>query len=430
MKRILFVVIALFLSRMGQAQVVVDSVYTYKKLNRSLDFAQLTFGGDVLCLTGGQMTQQGITQTFGAGAMPRLTIGGLHFWGHADFYVSFPLGIQIQPKPGFAEKFRNQESVETGMKIYPMAMRPGRISPYVGISFQPFRFGYQLSGENSPKGYAHYERFISPVMAGITYTSKKYLFTAGLRYNWHRKFDYYQRAAEQAQVRINPFNFSIGILRYLDSDKGNGTPKGVNQHNIMLYLLKKENKLSAWYWGIGPSAALQLSKSTFIQQQYPYLGNDMLNSFLMPDLTFGRYFSGPDLNVGLTARSMWFKTGAFDTRLNMHRSTVALEAYKFLFDYHGFVPFVGPMLSMEYLSLKTNGSLTKSAVKPAIGLVFGWDIRVTRTGTNLLRTNLRYTPGLHLDVEGEQLMFNHLEFNFIQYVHFIGRAKVYKRHAK
>ncbi|MEY4905947.1 MAG: hypothetical protein RLZZ292_3762, partial [Bacteroidota bacterium] len=135
-------------------------------------------------------------------------------------------------------------------------------------------------------------------------------------------------------------------------------------------------------------------------------------------------FSKLDLNIGIAARTMRFKTAAFDTNIKLNRNVVSLEAYKFLFDYHGFVPYVGPMLSLENLNINDNG-ITKSETKPALGIVFGWDIRVTKTGTSLLRTNLRYTPNLNLNVEGEKVMFDHLEFNFIQFVHFMGRGKVY-----
>ena len=85
------------------------------------------------------------------------------------------------------------------------------------------------------------------------------------------------------------------------------------------------------------------------------------------------------------------------------------------------------MLSVENLNVNDNGVKT-STTKPALGIVFGWDIRVTKTGTNLLRTNLRYTPKLNLNVADEKVMFDHLEFNFIQMVHFFGRGKVYAAH--
>jgi hypothetical protein len=108
-----------------------------------------------------------------------------------------------------------------------------------------------------------------------------------------------------------------------------------------------------------------------------------------------------------------------------------LEAYKNLFNWLGFVPFAGVTVSLEHLRAEVNNRLYRES-KPALGFIFGWDIRVTKTGTNLLRTNLRWIPDLHLDIEGERLMFNHnhLEFNFIQYVHFIGRGKVYEQYAR
>ncbi len=422
---IIFVLILSFTTLFGQEQV--DSIYTYKKLNKSLSFAQLTIGGDVSGVAGGTIKQNDKTQSFGLTAQPRFTIGGMHFWGHADFYVSFPLGVHLQGKNDFSNKFKNIEGVETGLKIYPLALRPNRISPYVGISFQRQLFGYQVIGKNYKEGFAKQETFVTPVQLGLTYTTKKYLFTAGLRYNWKTKFDYYESPTQKSEVNMSPLNFSIGILRYFDTDKNMGTPKSVEQQNIKYHLLKKANKLSAWYCGIGPSTALQMSKSPFFEKKYPFLHQDMTNSFILPDVTFGRYFSKIDLNIGLAARTMFFKMGAFDTNIKMNRNVISLESYKFLFDYHGFVPFVGPMLSVENLNVNDNGVKT-STTKPALGIVFGWDIRVTKTGTNLLRTNLRYTPKLNLNVADEKVMFDHLEFNFIQMVHFFGRGKVYAAH--
>lgn len=419
-----------FLTPIWAQKSIVDSVYTYEKLNRSLSFAQLTFGGDLLCLSGGSVSRTTGTQAFQAGVIPRLTLGGLHFWGHADFYVTFPVGLRWQVRPAFADKILQEESVETGLKIYPFALRPGRIRPYVGISFQPFHFGYQLKGLVAEKGYVRYERFINPIQAGLTYASPKYLFTAGLRYNTKRSFSYYEGPNTESAVRLRGLNFSLGLVRYIDTDKGTGSPKSVDQQNIMLHLLKKSNKLSAWYWGIGPSTALQMSKSPYIQANYPYLENDLLNAPFVPDVTLGRYFSEIDANLGISSRMMWFSTAAFDTRLRMRRISASFEAYKFLFNYHGFVPFIGPMLSMEHLRLKTNGTRTAQGFQPAWGLVFGWDIRVTRTGTSLLRTNLRYFPNLHMTVADKKVMFNHLEFNFIQYVHFIGRKKFYQQYTR
>ncbi|MEZ4905645.1 MAG: hypothetical protein R2822_29725 [Spirosomataceae bacterium] len=106
-----------------------------------------------------------------------------------------------------------------------------------------------------------------------------------------------------------------------------------------------------------------------------------------------------------------------------------LETYKFLGDYHGFVPYIGPTLSYENLTFKdTDGSNIQpfQAQKVALGVIFGWDIRISRAETWLLRTNLRYTPNLHLEAEGKKVMFDQMEFNFIQFVWFAGRRKALK----
>ena len=103
-----------------------------------------------------------------------------------------------------------------------------------------------------------------------------------------------------------------------------------------------------------------------------------------------------------------------------------LETYKFLGDYHGFVPYVGPTLAYEDLTFTdTDGNVSRTvqAKKVAIGIIFGWDIRLSRAESWLLRTNLRYTPNLHLMAEGKKVQFDQLEFNFIQFVWFPGRRK-------
>jgi len=110
------------------------------------------------------------------------------------------------------------------------------------------------------------------------------------------------------------------------------------------------------------------------------------------------------------------------------RNSIGIEVTKMLGDYHGFVPFVGPIVSFENLNFKE--SFAGESVhdieenKAAVGLTFGWDIRPNRIQTWLLRTNLRWYPSLNIEVAPEQLIsFNNLEFNFIQLVYYPGRGK-------
>ncbi|MEQ8927346.1 MAG: hypothetical protein RLO81_16115, partial [Fulvivirga sp.] len=149
---------------------------------------------------------------------------------------------------------------------------------------------------------------------------------------------------------------------------------------------------------------------------------DDYSAAILPDFSFGRFFSKPDLNINLSYRTYGDKYEGFNSEIKIRRHSIGIESVKFLFNYHGFVPFVGPILSYENLKTTVNNIEYKDD-KLALGITFGWDIRVTKTGSSLLRTNLRYYPNLHMNIEGEKMMFDHIEFNFIQWVQFIGRKK-------
>ena len=59
------------------------------------------------------------------------------------------------------------------------------------------------------------------------------------------------------------------------------------------------------------------------------------------------------------------------------------------------------------------------------GVTFGWDIRPNRLQKWILRTNLRWFPKLKLEVsEGQEISFDNLEFNFIQFILFPNRLKL------
>ena len=53
-----------------------------------------------------------------------------------------------------------------------------------------------------------------------------------------------------------------------------------------------------------------------------------------------------------------------------------------MFDYHGFVPFLGPVISYDRLSFNENFETVNiwdiEENKLSVGLTFGWDIRPNR----------------------------------------------------
>ncbi|MBC8155446.1 MAG: hypothetical protein H7Z72_21365 [Bacteroidetes bacterium] len=411
----------------------IDTVYSATYLRKSTSFAWLHYGGDLLRLPGGQTSFAAGTASFTGKVVPRLTVGGMHFWGHADFYVTFPLSFVSRSKPSavFADG-TYQEGVETGIRLYPWALAPNRLTPYVGVCFKRQAYGQQEKGAPYGEGYPELDRFIKPLQAGITYSTDRFHLTAGVYYQANRNARYYYSPNASGPLTFRPLTINAGVVRYIDTDRSMAQPNGVQQQNLKEYILRRHKKQSSWYAGIGPSVALQLRKSSFFRVNYPYLYDDMIGG-VMPDLTFGYYAAKPDLTVGLSYRTMGTHLTAYGTDIRLRRHSVMLEGYKFLFNYLGFVPYIGPTFSMEYLSATVVGKGERrqyTQTQPAIGLIAGWDIRVTRTGSSLFRTNLRYIPGLQLKIGQESIRFDHLEFNFIQYVRFLGRNRLYRQYQR
>ena len=414
---------------LGRAHAQNDTVYTQKYLTRSTKFAWTTIGGDVLMLQGGTATalQNGQTRvsSFGNAFSPRVTIGGIHFWGHADFYVSIPV-FTFQPGVSGFRDFLYQHGTETGLRVYPLRVAEGKVRPFVGISMRPIIYRHQSENIQYTNDAPRFEKIVVPFQAGVTYTTSQYLFSLSMYYTDFNSFDYHLTPGLTGVNEINPLSLNLSMLYHFDSDRKSRDPEGVRKINRQYELLRKEKKLSNWYWGVGLSSAFQMSKSEFIENNHAYLSNDLFGG-LMPDITFGRFFNRPDMNVGVSYRSLRSTLKGFDTEINLQRRSYMIETYKNLFNWHGFLPFAGITASIEDLTANVNGMRHRD-MRPSAGLIFGWDIRVTKTGSSTLRTNFRWNPNLHLKVDNERMMFDHLEFNFIQYVHYIGRNKLYKKH--
>lgn len=404
-----------------------DTIYTERYIDRSTRFAWMTLGAELNHNTGGSsqfmQANMKLPVDLGGTYTPRLTIGGIHFWGHADFYVTFPLSsLTYQEVPTALSELRVRQGVETGARVYPFKLKVGAPRPFVGISFRRFQFAQASADANYILGVPNYGTFIYPLQFGFTHSTEKWLYSASSYYTFQNSFAYALSPNETAAVELNAFSFSVSVMRYFDLDRGMRSKRAVAQVNEDHRRLEEAGKLSAWFFGIGPSSALQVSKSPYLRVNFPHFYEDHAAS-IMPDLSFGRFFHKPDMNVNLTYRTYGNRYQGFDDQITIRRHSIGVESVKFLFNYLGFVPFVGPVVSYENLHTRVNGTSFRED-KVAMGLTFGWDIRVTKTGTGLLRTNLRYFPQLHQNIQGERMLFDHLEFNFIQWVQFIGRKKV------
>jgi len=351
---------------------------------------------------------------------PRLVWGATHFWGHADIFVAFPIGGNTQTPKSPLTYTQFTESIETGFKIYPFAIRPNTIRPYIGASWLPVSYRQQFKNDKE-LGFAWSKNLI-PITLGLSYASKRFMLDAGIQYLPKTQFQYPLSRTVYGNLELPNLNVNVG-LKYL-MEASSRPLSSIEKHNQKLARRKKYN---AFYVGIGPSGTFGTQTlSQFNTENYPFL-NERTRFTGFWDITLGYYLHRPDLNIGFSSRNMAESVDAYGIEQNLRRKSLALEVYKFLGDYHGFVPFLGLTLSNENLTFEnkdrreSNTWKIYSEQKAAVGIIFGWDIRPTRSDWWILRTNLRYTP-VSMKAEGKKVSFDYLEFNVIQFTMFPERV--------
>ena len=365
-------------------------------------FAQLNLGVEV-----GHFASEGKANL---GAAPiRAIIGGTHFWGHADFFVAFTVAQ--------ATKSDFSSGVETGGKYYPWRIEDGKLRPFIGASWLTTRY---RDGNGATLIQNRW-----PLTAGLAYNSGNLLveFTTG--YLFDGPFDYYTSRETFHRVQTPRVWGSIGVKYMMETTLSAENDWKSGRTKILTDTLAKLGRLDGWTIAVGPSAGIYLGKSSHNTMENAYLGQHRFtNTFL--DLGVGYYIHKPDVHVNLAWRQNKSVQDAYGTEQTMRRKSLALEAYKFLGDYHGFVPFVGPSVGYEWLEVeeKDGGDLIVEAASNSLkpGITFGWDIRPNSLQAWYLRTNLRWVPNLNVAMSGGGKMdFTQLEFNYIQLVIFPGR---------
>lgn len=414
MNRFIIFILILFLGQtvFAQAYVEKQTRHRFAQMNFGLDF-QSSFGGSSEYING-----QGNIQTLDLNSSftPRLLIGGTHFWGHADFYIAIPVYNQIIKKDN--QEIIALRGVETVFKYYPLRIENNKVRPYIGTSLAPFYYEQINNYFEFPSG-PELNHTSLPLLGGITYNSKNHLIELGLAWNYANSQDYYISRTQIESIQT-PALYATLSYRYMlettlsaEKDWESGRTAEVTD------ILAKRGRLNSFYLGAGISSAFWLKSSSYNTEIRPYISKS--STSIMPDFTLGYYFHKPDLNIAIGYRGYGASTNTYGAVQQLNRKSFLIEATKILFDYHGFVPFIGPTLSYENLSFKESfegaKTINSQDEKLGYGLTFGWDIRPNRIQTFVLRTNLRWYPNLYLDVEeNSKISFDNIEFNFIQLV--------------
>lgn len=424
MKRAILISYLLVSSLFAQAQSYVDGGNTRHR------FAQLTLGADFAFLPeSGQSLNPSSSSSLATvrnpqNIIPRLSIGGTHFWGHAYFFVNFPLQrLLSNAVEGGSISF--SPSVETGIRAYPWRIERNKIRPFLGTAYTTF--GWRQRSANGVGVFESQGAF--PLQLGLTYQRKSLLFDLGYSRYLNGDFAYAIDRNTFTDVTSPRQYFWLGVSWQLDTTVGverdyeNGTTSRIVNE------LEADRALSGFSLAIGPSAAFIIGDAPRNELLYPALTTHK-GVGVFPELGLGYYHYPWDAHANITYRRNSSTRSAYGWQQEVSRRSIGLEVFKFLGDYHGFVPFIGPVVSAERLELteSDNGQLLtdQSLETVALGITFGWDIRPDDLQPWILRTNLRYTPLPQIGGEGG-VSFNQLEFNFIQFVWYPGRAKRIKR---
>ncbi|MEO1021773.1 MAG: hypothetical protein AAFW89_04465 [Bacteroidota bacterium] len=400
-------------------------VYVEKKTRHR--FAQLTVGLDIQRSIGGTSRFARVDNTLRDVSLdaiyrPRFVIGGTHFWGHADFYIAIELGNQTSVNGDFETQFTS--GVETVFKAYPWRIEQKKIRPYAGLAY--VSYFYEQSQTNATPDPEFGNRFNGPelnrialpLVGGITYQYKNRLIDLGFLWDYRNEQSYFVTPNLQATSIMPPLYVHVSYRWLFDTTLSaernweNGTAQQRTKQ------LLKEGRLNRFFVGAGLSSVFWLTESPVNPD---YVGG--YSPSILPDLSAGYYMAGMDANVALSYRPYQTSTTSFDISQTLRRRSFGGEITKFLFDYNGFAPFIGPALTYDWLEADDSRfTSTVSEQRFVGGVTFGWDIRPNRLQGFVLRTNLRWFPRARLDApNGSDYAFDALEFNFIQAVWFFGR---------
>lgn len=398
--------------------------YTEKQTRHR--FAQLNLGLDVQSSIGGQtryLKENGPVQTMDLNSpvSPRVLIGGTHFWGHADFVIAIPLYKPIYQADN--QEITATRRVETVLKYYPLRIENNKLRPFIGASITPFVFQHTNKNLTFPNGPKKYQSGF-PLVAGLTWNRKSHLLELGATWNYNHRFGYYVARDRVETISSPPLFINLSYRFMLETTASAETDWESGKTEEITRILAENGGLNGWYLGVGVSSAFWLKTSSYNTKVRPFVSKNEVA--ILPDFTLGYYLHKQDLNVAFAYRGYSSLSDTYGVEQKFGRKSILLEATKCLFDYHGFVPFIGPAISLERLSFSESfegtETLDVSEDKFGYGLTFGWDIRPNRIQTWILRTNLRWFPNLNLELQSEfNANFENLEFNFIQFIVFPGR---------
>ena len=347
--------------------------------------------------------------------VPRLSIGGLHFWGHWDFLSNVTF-TSIKHQLDATHQLYFNPSGDLIVRYYPWAVEHDKVRPFVGVSgnitilsLESDRIGKRTDG------FLHLNW-----RGGLSYAHSNWRLNLELAAPFRLNPNFYINHSKATSYQLPRFFLSLGLVKHFDTTISHEPAYQSGETQILEKQLNKMGKLNSISIGIAPSTAFFMQAPAYKTPERIHVPKQKVK--FNWDIGLGYLFHKPQLHLGLSYREYTARSASYGIDHLIRRTSIALEGYKFIWNYKGFVPFIGPSISFERWGVaefdqdvQTIPTQWTRRVSP--GIIFGWDIVPSPMDTWALRTNLRYYPFLRItDLEGKKSRVDQLEFNFIQFV--------------
>lgn len=380
-------------------------------------FAQTYFGINTLYYpTSGVIPIEGVNHAFSDAVIPRITLGGLHFWGRVDFKMSLSLAHFTNRKLSDLHSIRFEPGADFSCRYYPWQIKKGRIRPFLGASLNQMLVGLERSDLDR---YVKMHFALSPV-AGISLRLGEWQINADAMWMPDNRIGLYTDRLTPTNVEMPEWYYSFGIVRFFDVTKNHEKRLKSGETDAVASELKTAGKLNSITLGVAPSMSYFLKTPRYSTGERK--GVPAHSSVFTWDLGIGYLFNKQGIHAGVSYRDYTSSRENYDLEHLIRRRSIALEVTKFLFNWNGFAPFVGPSLGYDRWAMaefdgdERIGDVVRTT-QFAPGIIFGWDISPSPVETWVLRTNLRYYPQVTInDLEGSTSKVDQFEFNFIQAV--------------
>lgn len=219
---------------------------------------------------------------------PRFTIGGPHFWGHAEFFVNVsPFGSWSTDNDRNEATF--SPGTETGFRLYPWSIYQHPIAPFAGFSWSAA--SYKQSTDSGSD--LSLERSTTYFQAGLSWQAQSSLIQIGIQYQPNHSFSYPLSRTQYSDVELSPWHSWISYKYLFDTTEG-------SQHDRESPPDNRSGR-NAFSVAGGPSGAFGLTPSDYNSAIRPYLNNPV-PSALSPDISLGYYLFNLDATIRISYR--------------------------------------------------------------------------------------------------------------------------------